>query len=109
VELLPGRLSRNSGFAASVSILPSAFEALEIGDYEKPMHLPACFEWCIANVGIGGRRWTMSWTDGGGLLVSFAEEADARAFFAQWNDRDPGCGCPGAACAAANALEAVQH
>lgn len=107
MELMPGRLSRN-GFAASVSILPSAFEALEIGDYEKPKNLPACFEWCIANVGIGGNRWTMSWPDGGGLLVSFAEETDARAFFAQWNAKDPGQGLP-AAGGSADAREIVSH
>jgi hypothetical protein len=89
MEIKVGQFRLGGGtdrFAAQVCIPSNVFEALELGEYERPKRLPACLAWCIDKLGVGGQSWMVAWpADRGVLFVYFAKAPDAQAFVAEWN------------------------
>src|SRR5690348_2514523 len=75
-------------YAAQVVISRREFARLGLGDFERPDAAPACFRWCVAAFGMGGRRWGVRLPEDGDATVYFAEPADALAFHACWSKPD---------------------
>jgi hypothetical protein len=71
-------------FAARVVIPRSEFARLGLGEHESPRRLSACFQWCHANLGRGGSRWSVMLRHDNAALIYFARIPDAVAFFARW-------------------------
>jgi hypothetical protein len=76
-------------FLARVVVPVAGFARLGLGDHERAGAIPRCFRWCHAAFGPGGARWSVRLPQGGDAVVLFAEERDARAYFARWSDRSP--------------------
>jgi len=77
-------------FTARIVIPPCEFARLGLGAHESPNRLPACFEWCHANLGIGGTNWLVTLRDDAGAQIYFAKASDATAFLTRWaNDALP--------------------
>jgi hypothetical protein len=72
-------------FEARVLIPRGEFARLGLGDHERPSSLPACFRWCHATLGAGGRRWSVMLRDESTAAVYFAKAQDALAFLARWS------------------------
>lgn len=72
-------------FEARVVIPQSEFKHLELGGHERPTALPACFRWCYANLGAGGRRWSVMLREDTAALLYFANAHEALAFLGRWS------------------------
>jgi hypothetical protein len=71
-------------FLARVVIPTGEFARLGLGQHEQAGAIPECFRWCHAAFGLGGARWSVRLPEESDAVVLFAEEHDARAFFARW-------------------------